>query len=200
LLLLIILIVVLLVVLLRGRETPEEELVTGDYEPAYSPSPGWTSERTAPGTPIVGTSTEGRTEVAAPDWPVQAPGSAPLAPVSPAVGGGMEIPESGGTRIIERAPKHLAMLVDKTRPDRKYDLKGTTNIGRASDNHIVLDDPTVSRHHAWIRAEGERFLVFDIGSGNGTFVNDVQIEEPHGLQNGDNVRFGDATFIFTQVF
>jgi pSer/pThr/pTyr-binding forkhead associated (FHA) protein len=92
------------------------------------------------------------------------------------------------------------MLVDKSRPDRKHDLKGTTNIGRAGDNQVVLDDPTVSRHHAWIKVEEEGCLVFDIGSANGTFVNDEQIDEPCRLENGDVVRFGDAEFVFTRVF
>jgi pSer/pThr/pTyr-binding forkhead associated (FHA) protein len=92
------------------------------------------------------------------------------------------------------------MLVDKTQPERKHDLKGTINIGRARDNQIVLDDPTVSRHHAWIKAEGESFVVFDVGSANGTFVNDEQVQEPRQLANQDIVRFGDAEFVFTKVF
>jgi VWFA-related protein len=200
LLLLIILIIILIVVLLRGRRAPEEEFVTGGYDAAYGPSSGWTSERTAPGTPIVGAPAQGKTEVAPSDWPAPGAGAPPLAPAAPGMAGGADIPEVGGTRVIERAPKHLAMLVDKARPDRKYDLKGTTNVGRGTDNHIVLDDPTVSRHHAWIKVDGEDFLVFDIGSGNGTFVNDERIEAPRRLQNGDVVRFGEATFVFTQVF
>jgi pSer/pThr/pTyr-binding forkhead associated (FHA) protein len=92
------------------------------------------------------------------------------------------------------------MLVNKKQPDQKHDLKGTINVGRARDNQIILEDPTVSRHHAWIKAEGEEFLVFDIGSGNGTFVNDERIEAPRRLENGDTVRFGDAEFVFTKVF
>ena len=111
-----------------------------------------------------------------------------------------EIPAAGSTRIIQRAPKTLAMLVDKARPDRRYDLSGTINIGRASDNQISLQVPSVSRHHAWIKSEGEDFLVFDVGSANGTFVNDEQIKEPHRLDSGDLVRFGDAEFVFTKVF
>jgi VWFA-related protein len=198
-LLLIVLVAVLVAVLFRGREAPEEELMTGDYA-AYSPSPDWASDRTAPEAPIVGSPTEGRTEVAPPDWQVQGPGPKPFAPAPPGMAGGTDIPEAGGTRVIERAPKHLAMLVDKARPDLKFDLKGTMNIGRAKDNQVVLDDPTVSRHHAWIKAEGENFLVFDVGSGNGTFVNDEQIQEPRLLQSGDTIRFGDASLIFTQVF
>jgi pSer/pThr/pTyr-binding forkhead associated (FHA) protein len=113
---------------------------------------------------------------------------------------GGDIPAAGGTRIIERAPKHLAMLVHKAHPDQKYDLKGTTNVGRAQDNQVVLDDPTVSRHHAWIKSEGEDFLVFDIGSANGTFVNGQPVEEPFRLENGDVVRFGEVDLVFTKVF
>jgi len=113
---------------------------------------------------------------------------------------GGDIPAAGGTRIIERAPKHLAMLVEKARPDRKYDLKGTINVGRARENQVCLDDVTVSRQHAWIKAEGEDFLVFDIGSANGTFVNDERVDAPRRLENGDVIRFGEVELIFTRIF
>jgi hypothetical protein len=139
--------------------------------------------------------------VATSDWPgAGPPGPAPVAPPFPGMAAGSDIPAAGGTRIIERAPKHLAMLVDKSRPDRKYDLKGTTNVGRSQDNQIILDDPTVSRQHAWVKVEGEDFLVFDIGSANGTFVNDQPVEAPRRLENGDVVRFGEVAFVFTKVF
>jgi VWFA-related protein len=200
LLLLIILIIALLIVLLRGRKAPEEEFATAGYDAPYSPSPGWTSDATAPGTPVVGGPAQGRTEIAAPDWPGPGPAAPPFAPVSPGMGAGEGFPEVGGTRIIERAPKHLAMLVAKSRPDLKYDLKGTTNVGRGKDNQVILDDPTVSRHHAWVKVDGEEFLVFDIGSANGTFVNGQRIEEPCKLQSGDTVRFGEVEFVFTKVF
>jgi pSer/pThr/pTyr-binding forkhead associated (FHA) protein len=65
---------------------------------------------------------------------------------------------------------------------------------------VILQDPTVSRHHAWIKAEEDRFLIFDVGSANGTFVNGERIEEPRQLENGDAIRFGDAEFVFTKVF
>jgi VWFA-related protein len=204
-LLLIILIIALLIVLLRGRGAPEEELATGGYDEGYAPAPGWTSERTAPGTPLVGGPVmggqpQGQTEVATSDWPGAAPAIPPFAPAAPGPGAGRDFPEAGGTRLIERAPKHLGLLVAKSRPDQKFDLKGTTNIGRGKDNQVILDDPTVSRHHAWIKAEGEDFLVFDIGSANGTFVNGERIDEPRRLQNSDVVRFGEVEFVFTKVF
>ena len=214
-LLLIILIIALLIVLLRGsrgRQVVEEEAYGAGAEMAepYAPAPGWTPAPVGSATPTMGTPTamEGKTELAAgvSGWPDTGPMGPAAGPVGPAVPPFAPSPVAaaaepvGGTRIIERAPKHLAVLVDKARPDRKFDLKGTINVGRARDNQIVLEDPTVSRHHAWIKGEGEEFTIFDVGSGNGTFVNDERVTEPRGLANGDVVRFGDVTFVFTKVF
>lgn len=196
-LLLIILVVVLVIVVLRGRESSEDEWSTDELVADYGPTPGtWPSERTEPGTPSIGSPMDGGTAVATPGWEPGTPAPGPT-PVGPTPGG---IPQAGQTRIISRAPKHLAMLVDKGRPDRKYDLGDKTNIGRGRNNQIVLEDPTVSRNHAWIKAEGDSFLVFDVGSANGTFVNDRRVEDPQRLVNGDTIRFGEAEFVFTKVF
>ena len=110
------------------------------------------------------------------------------------------MPVAGETQVVKRAPKRLAMLVDRSQPDRRYDLQTKTNIGREKTNQIVLEHPTASRHHAWIKAEGKDFLVFDIGSANGTYVNDEPVEAPRRLEHGDIVRFGEEAFVFTQVF
>jgi VWFA-related protein len=200
-LLLLVLIIALVVVLVRGRRAEEVEYAPVDYEEPYSPpAPAWTPGPTDVGTPMTGPPIQDKTEVAPSAWPEPGIGAPPFAPPPAEQPDELGIPPAGGTRVIERAPKHLAMLVDKSRPDRKHDLKGTINVGRARDNQIVLDDPTVSRHHAWVKAEGENFVVFDVGSANGTFVNDEQVKEPHPLENGDVVRFGDAEFVFTKVF
>lgn len=200
-LLLLLLLVALLIVLLRGRKGEEAEYAPVDYGQTYSPAtPSWSPEVRDTGTPAMGYPPQDQTEVAPESW--GAPGSeAPGFQPGPVAGEQPpEVVEAGGTRVIERAPRHLAMLVDKARPERKYDLKGTVNIGRARDSQLVLDHPTVSRQHAWIKAEGEEFLIFDVGSANHTFVNDEQVEAPRRLQNGDIVRFGDAEFVFTKVF
>jgi hypothetical protein len=138
---------------------------------------------------------ESGTEIAESDWPGAAPVEPPPGPEPVDA-----LPQAGGTRLIERKPKHMAMLVNKARPDQKYDLKGTTNIGRGQDNQVVLEDPTVSRQHAWIKADGEDFVVFDVGSANGTFVNDLKVQEPRRLENGDVIRFGDNEMVFTKIF
>ena len=198
LLLLLVLIVALLVVLLRGgKKQEDEDFTTGELPVTYGQTPGWSEGPTSPGTPAVAMAPPAvaMTEVATSDW--TGPGAAGPGAAPPAGG---EVPVPGGTRIIERGPKHLAMLVDKAHPDRKYDLAATTNIGRSPDNQVVLDDPTVSRNHAWIKVEGEEFLVFDVGSANGTFVNDERVETPTPLENGDVVRFGTVELVFTRVF
>ncbi len=71
---------------------------------------------------------------------------------------------------------------------------------QAVDLEPIEELPTVSRHHAWIKADGEDFAVFEVGSANGPFVNNERVEEPRLLQNGDSVRFGDVEFVFTKVF
>jgi hypothetical protein len=51
------------------------------------------------------------------------------------------------------------------------------NIGRGRDNHIIIDDPRISRHHAQIRLRFGRYMLFDLGSSTGTRVNDEAIQE-----------------------
>jgi len=109
-------------------------------------------------------------------------------------------PPVAPTRIIERAPKHLAMLIDKKQPSNKFDVKDGTTIGRARDNDIILPHPTVSRQHAKVRLQEGTFLLFDLGSSNGTFVNDERVLEPRQLKDGDVVRFGEVEMIFKSVF
>ena len=62
-------------------------------------------------------------------------------------------------------------------------------IGRAPDNLIVLDDPSVSGRHAEMRLVGEIYHLKDLGSTNGTRVNGIPITES-ALRFDDRVRFG----------
>lgn len=70
-------------------------------------------------------------------------------------------------------------------------------IGRKSGNTIVLEeDLKVSRHHATIVRQGDRFLIQDAGSANGTFLNQRRLTEPQPLHDGDVIQMGDAAFTF----
>jgi hypothetical protein len=69
-----------------------------------------------------------------------------------------------------------------------------TSIGRHGDNEIILPDGQVSRHHAEIVMQGGRWLVADLGSANGTYVNGKRLSGPQVLNHGDLVRVGQTQF------
>jgi DNA-binding NtrC family response regulator len=68
-------------------------------------------------------------------------------------------------------------------------------IGAAAENHLVLHDATVSRHHCTITATTKGYLLRDLGSRNGTYVNGVKIETAY-LQSGVELRLGTTTLVF----
>jgi hypothetical protein len=67
-------------------------------------------------------------------------------------------------------------------------------IGRQPDSTIVLADPQVSRQHATIFYQAGRHVVQDLGSANGTYVNDRRIAAPQALRDGDQLRLGNTIF------
>jgi uncharacterized protein (TIGR02996 family) len=79
---------------------------------------------------------------------------------------------------------------------RRYTLnpEGAT-IGRATDNTIVFDADAISRRHARLERRGDHWWVIDIGSTNGTYVNDEQVQEAR-LRDGDRLKIGATIFKF----
>lgn len=69
-------------------------------------------------------------------------------------------------------------------------------IGRGAGNDIVLQDTQASRHHCQISRQGDGFQIEDLGSTNGTFVNNERITAPWELRPGDQVRIGETTIAF----
>lgn len=70
-------------------------------------------------------------------------------------------------------------------------------IGRLPDNDVVIDNPAVSGRHARVYREGNHYVLEDLKSTNGTFVNDKPIAR-HTLLEGDSVLVGKHTLVFTQ--
>lgn len=70
--------------------------------------------------------------------------------------------------------------------------EGILSIGRESDNHVVLDHPTVSRHHARILCARGTCRLEDLESSNGSFVDGERVVSA-SLTRGSRIRFGDAT-------
>jgi adenylate cyclase len=79
-----------------------------------------------------------------------------------------------------------------------HDLEDFNLIGRSQDATIRLVDSGISRQHATIRREGQLFWVTDLGSANGSYVNDVAISTARALRSGDRVQFGNSQFWFYQ--
>ncbi|GAC1559818.1 MAG: hypothetical protein NVS4B1_13180 [Ktedonobacteraceae bacterium] len=75
---------------------------------------------------------------------------------------------------------------------------GITVLGRTQDNQIVVNDVKASSHHAELRPTGQDYTITDLGSTNGTYVNDQQIDRamPRILRPGDRIRIGDTTYTF----
>jgi pSer/pThr/pTyr-binding forkhead associated (FHA) protein len=70
-----------------------------------------------------------------------------------------------------------------------------TSIGRSRDNNIHLTDERASRHHARIDLQQGTFVISDLDSANGTFVNGQRIQR-HALRSGDEIRIGDTHLNF----
>lgn len=75
--------------------------------------------------------------------------------------------------------------------------QGVTTIGRHPDSDISLDDITVSRRHVEIEHINGRYCVRDIGSLNGTYVNQKRVDETE-LHQGDELQVGKFRFVFLE--
>lgn len=102
----------------------------------------------------------------------------------------------------------LLRVTDASRRTWEFQLPAQTmcTIGRAPENHIVLDDPRASRHHAHIRPDPDGMILVDgVFSGgqlrrsaNGVFVNG-QAQLEHKLTNGDQISIGSSSMVFEQL-
>ncbi len=79
---------------------------------------------------------------------------------------------------------------------QEISLEDFNLIGRSPDASIRLLDGGVSRQHATIRRDGALYWVSDLGSANGSFVNDVAVTTARALRHGDRVQFGASIFVF----
>ncbi|WP_257462469.1 FHA domain-containing protein [Archangium lipolyticum] len=73
------------------------------------------------------------------------------------------------------------------------------HIGRTVENDVVLQDAGVSRRHVRISDRLGRFFVQDLGSSNGTLVNDQRLSGEQELRNGDRISLGPVEFVFQEV-
>lgn len=86
---------------------------------------------------------------------------------------------------------YVLVVVGGSQSGQQYPMgKETFTIGREEGNTIILDDGSISRHHARITWQAEELLIEDLDSANGIWVNDVRISVPTSLKPGDSIQVG----------
>ncbi len=99
---------------------------------------------------------------------------------------------------IKKIPEGSSGLVIIKGPnigDKFLINKSKLTIGRNPESEIFLDDITVSRKHAVLKKSGNDFLIKDLGSLNGSYVNG-EIVDNAVLKNGDRIQIGKYIFLF----
>ena len=113
---------------------------------------------------------------------------APSAAMAPVDATGVHQATAGGALlVVDRAPGHQSGM--------RYDVSGGATMGRG-DVEIVLEDPFASTRHARVERQGGVVVLEDLGSTNGTYLNEELLSGPQPLHLGDRVRIGDSVFIF----
>ncbi|QLY32638.1 BTAD domain-containing putative transcriptional regulator [Nocardia huaxiensis] len=103
------------------------------------------------------------------------------------------------TTIVDRS-WHEPHAILRDRAGNVYPLVGTvTRIGRLSDNDIALPDGRVSRHHAIIADNELTYVLKDLNSSNGVFVDGTRVVDSAVLSDGAVVRIGDTELTFVLV-
>lgn len=100
--------------------------------------------------------------------------------------GGRELPTRAALIVVKRGPSAgTRFLLDRA----------ITSVGRHADSNIVLDDITVSLHHAEFRREDGQFQLVDVDSFDGTYVN-RELVDTAVLANGDEIQMGKFRLMF----
>jgi len=107
------------------------------------------------------------------------------------------IPVQGGKEFPFRSGK--LVVISGTDLQEAFAIEGKeVTIGSQGDNHCVLNDPTVSRHHAIIEESGKGYVLRDLGSTNGTYLNGILIKEAY-LEYGSIIDLGNTRLQFVPL-
>ena len=90
--------------------------------------------------------------------------------------------------VVERAPGHVAGM--------EYEVGEGAVMGRGDQAEIRLEDPFASSRHARLTRQGAAIVLEDLGSTNGTYLNEELLSGPQPLHPGDRVRIGDSEFTY----
>lgn len=96
-------------------------------------------------------------------------------------------PEAGTTRV-----RRLEVLAEGGAVATSVPLDAAVVVGRSGEADLVIDDPFASDFHARVAPEGDGFRLQDLGSTNGTFLNDQRVAAPATVAPGDTIRIGQT--------
>ena len=166
-----------------------ESTFIGTPKPAPSPAPPVSSPKPIAAAPLADDMDDaGATRVARPmPEPVTrsaAPPPAAAPPPPPDAG-------DGATVMLSSA----AVVIEDPANTKEFPLTVINGIGRSDENRICLSNPGISRKHCEIKAVSGGYMIKDLGSQNGTFVNGQRVTEKK-LTEGDTIDVGSVKFVF----
>jgi pSer/pThr/pTyr-binding forkhead associated (FHA) protein len=103
--------------------------------------------------------------------------------------------EDGRTRVRMALPKYMLRGVSGPTFGKTYAMVGTLIVGRNSDCGICIPTDEISRHHAKLQVVPDGVMVEDMGSANGTFVNNQRVHAGTLLKAGDELRMDTVRFL-----
>jgi len=98
--------------------------------------------------------------------------------------------------ILDAEPAPYLLITAGPARGQVFELRGEVSLGRSRINSIALSDGKVSRNHAKLDPVRNTYILTDLGSANGTFVNGVRVTQPVRLRDGDSLQVGDTQLIF----
>jgi hypothetical protein len=98
--------------------------------------------------------------------------------------------------VLETEPVPYLLVTAGSGRGQTFELRGEANLGRSRTNAITLSDSKISRNHARLEPVRSTYILTDLGSANGTFVNGVRITQPVRLRDADLVQVGDTQLVF----
>lgn len=99
---------------------------------------------------------------------------------------------SGSTRARRSGEPHLVVVEPAAQRGRTFPLGQELTVGRAAGCQVTLDDTYVSQLHARVFARDGQFLVEDLGSTNGTYLNHGRVTGAIVMKRGDRLQVGNT--------
>jgi pSer/pThr/pTyr-binding forkhead associated (FHA) protein len=105
--------------------------------------------------------------------------------------------DNDATMLGSNQPAATLVVRQGTQAGMSFSITGNQIVmGREEGLDIILQDPESSRRHCRISWQGGQYVIEDLGSTNGTFVNGVQLTTPQMLSPGDSIGIGQTALVF----